>query len=55
MGYHQHKSNMEPRQLSIMAMLFATMQGFILESYRKHEKTCSEQMRNSLEKQFSRS
>lgn len=55
MGYHQHKSKMEPRQLSIMAMLFATMQGFILESYRKHEKSCSDQMRENLEKQFSRS
>ncbi|MGF1619676.1 MAG: hypothetical protein ACFCUR_03580 [Rhodomicrobiaceae bacterium] len=55
MGYHQHKSQMEARQLSIMSMLFATMQGFILDSYKKHEKTCSEQMRDNLEKQFSRS
>jgi hypothetical protein len=46
---------MEPRQLSIMAMLFATMQGFMLDRYQKHEKTCSEQMRNNLEKRFSRS
>ncbi len=55
MGYHQHKTNMEPRQLSIMAMLFATMQGFILENYLKHEKTCSETMRDNLVKQFTRS
>ena len=55
MGYHQHTSKMEPRQLSIMAMLFATMQGFMLESYKKHEKTCSAQMKDRLEHQFSKS
>jgi hypothetical protein len=50
---HQARAQlMTTRQLAIVSMLFGTMQGYIAENYRKHEKQCSDQMKESLEKQL---
>jgi hypothetical protein len=50
---HQARSQLlTTRQLAMVSMLLGTMQGYIVENYRKTEKQCSAQMRESLEKQL---
>jgi hypothetical protein len=50
---HQARAQLlTTRQLAIVSMLFGTMQGYIVDNYRKHEKECSDKMRESLEKQL---
>jgi len=52
-AFHRHQTEMAPRQLSIMATLHATMQGFMRETYKKHEKNCGDKLRQNLERQLS--
>jgi hypothetical protein len=52
MAYQRRAQNMSTRQLAIVSMLHGTMHGFMFENYRKHEKSCTDKMRNSIEKQF---
>lgn len=52
MAYQRRAQNMSARQLAIVAMLHGTMQGFMVDNYRKHEKSCTDTMRNSIEKQL---
>jgi hypothetical protein len=52
MAYQRRAQNMSIRQLAIVSMLHGTMHGFMFEIYRKHEKSCTDKMRNSIEKQF---
>ncbi len=54
MGYHNKVLKMSQRQLAIVAMLHGTMQGFILDNYREHEKSCPDQMKASVERQLTR-
>lgn len=55
MPYMSHQARAQlltTRQLAMVSMLLGTMQGYIVENYRKTEKQCTDQMRESLEKQL---
>lgn len=54
MAFHRSNLKMSARQLTIVSMLHGTMQGFMFENYQKHEKPCTEKLRNSLEKHLSK-
>jgi hypothetical protein len=54
--YMIHQSRVQKlneRQLAMVSILLGTMQGYMAENYRKHEKECSEKMRTALERQLS--
>lgn len=53
LAHNRHKLKMSTRQLSMISMLHGTMQGYIIEKYRKHEKVCSDTMRENLERELS--
>jgi hypothetical protein len=53
LGYHRNTLKMSTRQLAMVSVLHGTMQSFILEKYRKHEKSCSDAMRQNLQKEMS--
>lgn len=55
MAHHRSQLKMSTRQLAMISMLHGTMQGFILEKYKEHEKQCSSTMRENLEQDLSRS
>ncbi len=52
--YQRRKLAMSERQIAIVAMLHGTMQSFMLKNYREHEKSCTDKMRNGIEKQLSK-
>jgi hypothetical protein len=52
MNHQARAQMMTTRQLAIISMLFGTMQGYTADNYRKQEKPCTDQMRESLEKQL---
>lgn len=54
MAAHRNGLKMSTRQLAIVSMLHGTMQGFVLESYQKHEQSCPEKLKANLEKQLSK-
>jgi hypothetical protein len=50
----QHRSlKMSARQIAIISMLHGTMQGFMLDGHKRLGTPCTEQMRQTLEKQLS--
>ncbi len=53
MAHHDRTLKMSQRQLAVVSMLHGTMQGFIVDAYKKTGTPCGEQMRQSLEKQLS--
>lgn len=53
MAYHSRTLKMSTRQLAIVSMLHGTMHGFILDGYKKRGEPCTDQMKQSLEKQLS--
>lgn len=53
MAHSRRTLNMSARQLVIVNMLHSTMQRFILDKYRTHEKVCSDTLRQSLENDLS--
>ena len=55
MAAHRSRLKMSTRQLAIVSMLHGTMQGFMAQSYKKHEEPCTDKLRNSLERHLSRS
>ncbi len=54
MAVHRSRLKMSTRQLTIVSMLHGTMQGFMVQSYQKHEEPCTDKLRNSLERHLSR-
>jgi hypothetical protein len=50
MAHHHRTLNMSPRQLAIISALHATMQGFIVESYKKRGQPCTDELRKNLER-----
>jgi hypothetical protein len=53
MAYHGRTLKMSERQLAVVSMLHGTMQGFIVDGYKKRGDPCTPQMRENLEKQLS--
>lgn len=53
MAYHGRTLKMSERQLAVVSMLHGTMQGFIVDGYKKRGEPCTAQMRENLEKQLS--
>ncbi|WP_088348006.1 MULTISPECIES: hypothetical protein [Rhodomicrobium] len=53
MAYHDRTLKMSDRQLAIVSMLHGTMHSFIVDGYKKRGAPCTDQMRESLEKQLS--
>lgn len=51
--HEKHTLKMTPRQLTMLSMLHGTMQNFIVSKYREHEKTCSDTMRENLQRELS--
>jgi hypothetical protein len=55
MAHHHRALNMSARQLTIISMLHGTMQGYVVDSYNKSGTQCTEEMKQALERQLSRS
>lgn len=53
-AYHRRALAMSGRQVAMVAVLHGTMQRYMLDTYRKHEKTCTDKLRASIEDQISR-
>ncbi len=53
MAHQRNVMKRSTRQLVMVSMLHGTMQSFIVERYRTHEKICSDAMRQSLESDLS--
>jgi hypothetical protein len=51
-AHHKHTMKMTDRQLTLVSMLHGTMQNFIVRKYREHEKSCSDTMRENLQREL---
>lgn len=54
MAAHRNALKMSTRQLTIVSMLHGTMQGFVWENYKKHEQSCPDKLKASLERHLSK-
>lgn len=51
-AHQKHKVKMTARQLTVVSMLHGTMQNFIVRKYRENEKSCSDTMRENLQREL---
>lgn len=52
MRHNRHLENLSPRQLALISMIHGTMQGVMLDGYKKNGESCTDQIRASLEDQL---
>lgn len=52
MRHYRHMVNLSARQLALMSMLHGTMQGVMLDGYKKRGESCTDEMRGKLEAQL---
>lgn len=52
MRHNRHIANLSSRQLALVSMLHGTMQSLMLNGYKQHGESCTDQMRANLEEQL---